>query len=59
MQLLKKTEPTKVQIERGAGLLTSLKPEFNVLYAVPVFQIFLVLPRPDDPKLKYTITNIQ
>jgi len=53
MNLFKKTEPTKAQIERGAGLLTSLKLEINVLCALLVFQIFLVLPRPDDPKLKY------
>jgi hypothetical protein len=53
MQLLKKTEPTKAQIERGVGLLNSLKIVINVLYALLVFQVFLILPRPDDPELKY------
>ena len=53
MQLLKKTEPTKAQIERGVGLLNSINIVVNVLYAMLIFQVFLILPRPDDPELKY------
>jgi succinate dehydrogenase hydrophobic anchor subunit len=57
IQLIKKPEPTKAQIERGVGLLNSLKIVINVLYALLVFQIFLILPRPDDPELKYHTLN--
>lgn len=53
MPALKKTEPTKAQIERGVGLLNSIRVVINVLYALLVFQVFLILPRPDDPELKY------
>ena len=53
MPLLKKTEPTKAQNERGVGLLNSIRIVINVLYALLVFQVFLILPRPDDPELKY------
>ncbi len=53
MQLSKKTEPTKAQIERSVGLLNSVRIVINVLYALMVFQVFLILPRPDDPELKY------
>lgn len=53
MQLIKKTDPTKAQIERGVGLLNSIRVVVNVLYALLVFQVFLILPRPDDPELKY------
>jgi succinate dehydrogenase hydrophobic anchor subunit len=59
MQLLKKTKATKAEIERGVGLLNSLKIVINVLYALLVFQVFLILPRPDDPELKYnTLSQI-
>ena len=53
MQLIKKTEPTKSAIERGVGLLNSIRIVINVLYALMIFQIFLILPRPDDPELAY------
>jgi hypothetical protein len=53
MQLLKKTEPTNAQIERGVGLLESVKIVINIIYALLIFQVFLILPRPDDPELKY------
>ena len=53
MQILKKTEPSKAQIERGIGLLNSIRVVINVLYALMIFQVFLILPRPDDPELKY------
>ena len=59
MQLIKKTEPTKAQIERGVGILYSLKIVINVLYALLIFQVFLILPRPDDPELVYvSLTQI-
>jgi magnesium-transporting ATPase (P-type) len=53
MQLLKKTDPTNAQIERGVGLLESVKIVINIIYALLIFQVFLILPRPDDPELKY------
>ena len=53
MQLIKKTDPTKAQIERGVGLLNSITIVINVLYALLIFQVFLILPRPDDPELEY------
>lgn len=53
MKLLKKAEPTKAQIERGVGLLNSVNIVINVIYAMLIFQVFLILPRPDDPELKY------
>ncbi len=53
MKLFKKTEPTKAELERGVGILNSLKVVINVLYALMIFQAFLILPRPDDPDLKY------
>lgn len=53
MPLLKKSNPTKAEIERGVGLLSSVRIVINVLYALLVFQVFLILPRPDDPELKY------
>jgi magnesium-transporting ATPase (P-type) len=43
----------KAHIERGISLLASLKIIVNVLFALMVFQIFLILPRPDDPELQY------
>lgn len=59
MKLFKKSEPTKAQIERGVGILNSLKIVVNVLYALMIFQTFLILPRPDDPELKYhTLSQI-
>ncbi len=53
MQFVKKTDPTKAEIERGVGLLNSIRVVVNVLYAMLIFQVFLILPRPDDPDLKY------
>ena len=53
MKIFKKSEPTKAQMERGVGILNSLKIVVNVLYALMIFQTFLILPRPDDPELKY------
>ena len=42
MQLIKKTDPTKAQIERGVGLLYSIRIVINVLYALLIFQVFLI-----------------
>ncbi len=53
MPIIKKTDPTKAEIERGIGLLNSIRVVVNVLYALLIFQVFLILPRPDDPELKY------
>ena len=59
MQILKKTEPSKAQIERGIGLLNSVKIVINVIYALLIFQVFLILPRPGDPLLEYqTLSQI-
>lgn len=53
IKLFNKKEPTKAQIERGVGIFNSLKIVVNVLYALMIFQTFLILPRPDDPDLQY------
>ena len=59
MQLIKKTDPTKAQIERGVGLLNSITIVINVLYALLIFQVFHILPRPGDPLLEYqTLSQI-
>ena len=51
--------PTLAQIERGVGLLGSIKIVINVLYALLIFQTFLILPRPGDPELEYlTLTQM-
>ncbi len=51
-KILKKDQPSKAEIERGVGILNSLKIIINVLYALMIFQAFLILPRPDDPELQ-------
>ena len=53
MTLLKQKEPTKAEIERGKSLLSSVRIVVNVLYALMIFQTFLILPRPGDPELAY------
>ena len=54
MKLFRKNQkPTQAQIERGVGLLGSIKIVINVLYALLIFQTFLILPRPGDPDLEY------
>jgi len=59
MKLFKKTEPSQAQIERGVGLLGSIKIVINVLYALLIFQTFLILPRPGDPELEHlTLTQM-
>jgi succinate dehydrogenase hydrophobic anchor subunit len=39
--------------ERDEQLLNSVRIIINVLYALMIFQIFLILPRPGDPELEY------
>lgn len=59
MRLFKNADPTLAQIERGTSLLSSVKIVGNVLYALLIFQVFLILPRPDDPELEYlTLSQI-
>ncbi len=53
IKFFKRSELTKAEIERGVGILNSLKIVINVLYALLIFQTFLILPRPDDPELEY------
>ena len=53
MNLFKNIERTKAQIERDIGILNSLKIVINVLYALMIFQTFMILPRPGDPQLEY------
>lgn len=53
MKFFKDSNPTKAEIERGVGTLNSLKIIINVLYALMIFQAFLILPRPEDPELEY------
>ena len=48
-----KKASSRAQIEREETLLTSLRIVINVLYALLIFQVFLILPRPDDPELEY------
>ncbi len=53
MKILVSQSPTKSAIERGVGLLNSIRIVVNVLYAFLIFQVFLILPRPGDPELEY------
>ncbi len=53
IKFIKTEEPTEAEIERGKGILSSLKIVVNVIYALLLFEIFLILPRPDDPELNY------
>ena len=49
MGIFKKKELSEAEQERGDALLNSIKIVVNVLYALLIFQTFLILPRPDDP----------
>lgn len=51
-KLIKKETLSKAEMERGKGILNSLTIIINVLYALMIFQAFLILPRPDDPELE-------
>lgn len=50
---LKKKE-NEAAVQRDTMLLKSLTIVVNVLYALMIFQVFLILPRPDDPELQYS-----
>ena len=52
-----KKPPTDAEKERGREFLFSLKILTNVLFALLLFQIFMILPRPDDPLLEYYTLN--
>lgn len=53
----KKKIPTEAEKERGKELLFSLKILINILFALLIFQVFIILPRPDDPELDYLSLN--
>jgi len=53
MKLSIKKPITEASIERGLSLLNSVKIVVNVLFALLIFQAFLILPRPGDPELEY------
>ncbi|MCF6222760.1 MAG: hypothetical protein L3J34_03425 [Flavobacteriaceae bacterium] len=53
IKFFKIKDNTQAELERGVGILNSLKVIINVLYALMIFQAFLILPRPDDPELEY------
>ncbi len=50
--MLTEKQHTAAEFERNVGILFSLKIVINVLYALMFFQLFLILPRLDDPELK-------
>jgi len=50
--MLTEKQHTAAELERNVGILFSLKIVINVLYALMYFQIFMILPRMDDPELK-------
>ena len=50
----KKSTENKASLQRNQMLLKSLIILVNVLYALMIFQVFLILPRPDDPELVYS-----
>jgi hypothetical protein len=47
-------ERSKSVLQRNTQLLKSLRIVINVLYALLIFEAFMILPRPDDPELKYS-----
>jgi magnesium-transporting ATPase (P-type) len=51
---LKKKKENEAAVQRDTMLLKSLTIVVNVLYALMIFQVFLILPRPDDPELQYS-----
>ena len=52
-----KKPPTEAEKKRGREFLFSLKILTNVLFALLLFQICMILPRPDDPLLDYCTQN--
>lgn len=49
----KRKNQNEASFQRDTMLLKSLIIVVNVLYALMIFQVFLILPRPDDPELQY------
>lgn len=59
MKIKKIKDLTQAELQRGESLLKSLQIVANVLFALLVFQAFLILPRPGDPELEYnTLSQI-
>ena len=52
MKLSYKKDFSEAEKERGINLLNSIKIVVNVLFALLIFQVFLILPRPGDPELE-------
>lgn len=52
MALFKYKDPSTANKERGVELLRSVKIMTNVIFALLIFQTFLILPRPGDPELE-------
>lgn len=44
---------SEAQKERGREMLFSLKILVNIIFALLIFQTFLILPRPEDPEFEY------
>lgn len=53
MKLSYKKDFSEAEKERGVNLLSSIKIVINVLFALLIFQVFLILPRPGDPELEH------
>ncbi len=51
--MMDKKAMSTAEKERGISLLNSIKIVVNVLFALLIFQAFLILPRPGDPLLEY------
>jgi hypothetical protein len=57
--ILSEKQNSESQLERNVGILYSLKIVINVLYALMIFQVFLILPRSDDEELtRYTLAEV-
>ena len=50
---VKKEKFSKAELERGKGILNSLVIIVNVLYAFLIFDLFSMLPSPEDSKLNF------
>lgn len=48
-----KSKASEAQKERGREILFSLKILVNIIFALLIFQTFLILPRPEDPEFEY------
>lgn len=57
--ILLEKQNSAAQFERNVGILNSLKIVINVLYALMIFQVFLILPRSDDEELtRHTLAEV-